>query len=101
MTHIIKNLFLVMFFSIALSGCIYKINIQQGNLISDESLSKLHAGMSVNDVEVLFSAPLVNDVYGNNRYVYVYTMKQGHHPMTRRQLMIYFINNKVVSYTVN
>ena len=99
MTQMFKAFFITIILSLTLSACVYKINVQQGNVITDEAISKLHVGMSLEDVQTLFGAPLLNNVYHDNRVVYVYTMRQGHHPMTRRNLNIYFVNDKVTRYT--
>ena len=98
MTRIFKTAFFSLLLSLTLSACVYKINVQQGNLITDAAIAKLHAGMSMDDVTALFGTPLVNNVYHDNKITYVYTMKQGNHKMTRRDLTIYFVNNKLVSY---
>ena len=99
MTHIFKTVFISLLLSLTLSACVYKINVQQGNLITDAAVAKLHTGMSVDDVTALFGAPLLNNVYHDNKISYVYTMKQGNHKMKRRNLTIYFANGKVTGFT--
>lgn len=101
MTQIFRALFIALFLSLMLSACVYKINVQQGNLITDETINKIHAGMSVEDVTSLLGDPLLNNVYHDNRLIYVYTMKQGNHRMVRRNLTVYFVNDKVTGYTTH
>ena len=57
--------------------------------------------MSSLDVEHILGAPLLSQVYGGDQLYYVYTMKQGHHPMYRRNLTIYFKNDIVTRYTTD
>ena len=99
MAQMFKALFITLFLSLTLSACVYKMNVQQGNVITDEAVAKIHTGMSLEDVRALLGDPLLNNVYHDNRILYIYTMRQGHHVMTRRDLAIYFMNDKVTHYT--
>lgn len=99
MTQTLKALFLIISISIGLSGCVYKIDVQQGNIITDRDVAKIHRGMSALDVEGILGAPLLRNIYKGNQLYYVYTMKQGHKKMHRRNLTIYFKNGKVTHFT--
>lgn len=99
MTQILRALFITIFLSLTLSACVYRINVQQGNIITDEAVAKIHTGMNTEDVKALFGEPLLNNVYHNNHMIYVYTMRQGHHPMARRNLNIYFVHDKVTGFS--
>ena len=56
----------------------YKLPIQQGNVVSAESLAKLKSGMSKNQAAQILGTPLVNDVFHANRWDYVhYLNKRG------------------------
>lgn len=101
MTQTLKALFLAIFVSISLSGCIYKIDVQQGNIITDKDVQRIHSGMSTTAVQQILGEPLLRNVFKDNRLAYVYTMKQGHKPMHRRNLTIYFKNGKVTRYTTD
>lgn len=99
MMQMVKAFFIILFSMLVLSACVYKINVQQGNVITDKAINQLQVGMSSDQVRALFGDPLLKDVYHGNSLTYVYTMKQGNHPMTRRQVTIYFVNDKVTRYT--
>lgn len=101
MTQILRVLFITIFLSFTLSACVYKINVQQGNVITDEAVAKIHTKMTTEDVKAVLGEPLLNNVYHDNRMIYVYTMRQGHHPMTHRNLNIYFVNDKVTGFSTN
>lgn len=94
-----KQLFAALIFSIAgclaLTGCAYKIDVQQGNIITNKDVKAIHRGMSINHVKDMLGTPLLVNIYKDNRIVYVYTMKRGHRAMTRRNLTIHFIDGKV------
>ena len=101
MTQTLRVLFLASFISLSLSGCVYKINIQQGNIITNKDISKIHTSMSTAAVEQMLGTPLLRNVYKDNRLAYVYTMKQGHKKMHRRNLTVYFKNGRVTRFTTD
>ena len=67
---------------ILLSGCSYvpripgvtpfRIEIQQGNYISQEAVSQLKLGMTKEQVRFVLGTPLVADIFHENRWDYVY-----------------------------
>ncbi len=95
MMQSLKVLFLSIFCAMLLSGCIYKIDVQQGNVITDNDLAKIHPGMNTLAVKKILGDPILNNVYHDNRLIYVYTMKRGRNRMTKRSVFIYFSGNKV------
>ena len=101
MTQTLKALFLAIFLSISLTGCIYKVDVQQGNIITDKDIQRIHNGMSATAVQQVLGEPLLRNVFKDNRLACVYTMKQGRNPMHRRNLTIYFKNGKVTHYTTD
>ncbi len=77
--------------ALGLAGCsarmptAYSPPLQQGNVIEQESLSKLKLGMTRSQVRFLLGTPLVVDVFRNDRWDYVYFLRrQGQAPQQRR-----------------
>ncbi len=101
MTQTLKAFFLVTLLGFSLSGCVYKIEVQQGNIITDTMISQIHPGMSVAAVKQILGEPLLYNVYRGDQIYYVYTMKQGSHVMYRRNLTIYFKDDHVTHYTTD
>jgi outer membrane protein assembly factor BamE len=82
--------------AVALAGCgtrmpqPYTPPLQQGNVIEQESLSKLKPGMTRSQVRFLLGTPLVVDVFRNDRWDYVYFLRrQGQAPQQRRITVIF------------
>ena len=50
----------------------YKIEIQQGNFVSQEMASQLKPGMSKEQVRLVLGTPLLADVFHADRWDYVY-----------------------------
>lgn len=97
MKQLAAALLLSLSMAIGFSGCVYKIDIQQGNVITDRDLQRIHRGMTTKAVQMILGEPLLKNSYHDDQLRYVYTMKRGHRPMTQRHLMIDFKHNRVTN----
>ncbi|MCA2999148.1 MAG: outer membrane protein assembly factor BamE [Burkholderiales bacterium] len=61
----------------ALSACsnfgVYRLDVQQGNLVTQEQVSKVRPGMTRLDVRNLLGTPLLQDAFSDKRWDYIYT----------------------------
>ncbi len=76
-----------------LSSCIktYKHDVQQGNILDPDRLSRLELGMSKNDVQTLLGTSLLKDSFHPDRWDYFYSLrKAGKKDSERRLLTLYF-----------
>ena len=81
----------------AASGCVYRANISQGNLIKQEDLDQVETGMTRNQVRFLLGTPMVDDPFHQSRWDYVYFIRIGRDPATfKRWVTIHFENDIVV-----
>ena len=78
------------------SGCVYRMNIQQGNYLVAESVSQLKEGMTRSQVRFLLGTPMVPDAFNDDRwdYYYFFSGRQYKEPLKRR-LTVYFEDDKV------
>ena len=78
------------------SGCVYRMNIQQGNYLVAESVSQLKEGMTRSQVRFLLGTPMVPDAFNDDRwdYYYFFSGRQYKEPLKRR-LTVYFADDKV------
>ena len=85
--------------SLALGACIYKIDIQQGNLLKDSAIDKVEVGMTRSQVQFLLGTPMVADSFHRDRWDYAYyaefRVKGRRRDVERRWLIIYFENERV------
>lgn len=91
--------------TLALSGCgqsrwLYRVNIQQGNIVTSECLHKLRKGMTKDAVADLLGPPVLMDPFNDNRWSYIYTFKSGRGQFIDRNLTIYFRNNCLYTMSV-
>ena len=66
----------------------YKMDIQQGNVVTSEMLLKLRPGMSKSQVQFIMGTPLLVDSFHTNRWDYFYQLsKQGKIVNQRRVIL--------------
>jgi outer membrane protein assembly factor BamE len=81
----------------ALCACIYRINIQQGNLLEQERVEQVEVGMTRSAVQFLLGTPLVNDPFHADRWDYPYYLKRGRSNDIERSWLVVWFDNDVVS----
>ena len=81
------------------SGCVYKMNIQQGNYLVPDSVSQLKEGMTRSQVRFLLGTPMVPDAFDESRwdYYYYFNSQKFKKPLKRR-LTVFFADDKVARY---
>lgn len=81
----------------ALAGCVYRIDIQQGNLLEPEAIDQVEVGMTRSQVQFLLGTPMVSDTFHRDRWDYAYYFRQGRsRDVERRWLVVYFDGDRVV-----
>jgi outer membrane protein assembly factor BamE len=79
-----------------LSGCVYRMNIQQGNFLEAGKVEQLQVGMTRSQVRFLLGTPMVPDAFDNDRWDYLYYMKRGRlQKPEQRHLTVFFEEDKV------
>jgi outer membrane protein assembly factor BamE len=85
--------------ALALGGCVYRIDVQQGNYLEGKSVDQLQVGMTRTQVRYLLGTPLVPDVFDKDRWDYLYYFRHGRHrPNDPRRLVVYFKDDKVTRF---
>ncbi len=83
--------------SLALAGCVYKIDVQQGNYVTQDVVAKLKKGMTKSEVKQLLGTPLLSDAFHANRWDYFFSNVKGGKPEDRTRLTVFFEEDKLVS----
>ena len=95
-TKIFKLLILLL-----IAGCssvpsvVYKIDIQQGNVITQEMVEKLKPGMTKSQVRFVLGSAMIGDVFHKNRWDYVYRLVQQGVLVEEYKLTVFFENDKL------
>src|SRR5450432_2615853 len=93
---IIKTLVLSGALSLAVSGCVYRINIQQGNFLNQSAVDTVKEGMTRSQVRYLLGTPMVADSFNKERWDYIYYLKKGRtRHVDSRRVTVYFEGDKV------
>ncbi len=79
------------------SGCVYRINIQQGNLLDADVVEQIEVGMTRTQVRFLLGTPLVNNPFDEDRWDYFYYFKTGKTELVTSQHIIVFFHGDTVS----
>jgi outer membrane protein assembly factor BamE len=78
------------------AGCVYRMDIQQGNLLDAEQVEQVEVGMTRSQVRFLLGTPMVIDSFDAERWDYVYSLRRGHsRKVERRHLVVWFEGDKV------
>lgn len=80
----------------AVPSLLYKIDIQQGNVITQEMVDKLKPGMTRSQVRFVLGSALIGDVFHKNRWDYVYRLVQHGNLVDEYKLTVFFENDKLV-----
>lgn len=71
----------------------YKVPVQQGNVITQEMVSKLKPGMTKAQVRFVMGTPPITDRFHADRWDYVYSMKDKGKEKEHRTLTLFFEND--------
>ena len=73
----------------------YKIEIQQGNFISQEMMSQLKEGMSKDQVRQIMGTPMLTDIFHAERWDYIYLRHTADGRHEKRGLVLFFEDGKL------
>ncbi|MEO8400936.1 MAG: outer membrane protein assembly factor BamE [Gammaproteobacteria bacterium] len=90
-----QKLFLLFATLFALTGCVHKMDIEQGNIITPEMVSSLHTGMTKEEVKEIMGTPMLLNTFDDDRVSYVYTFKPGHGTQTEKMVTLIFRGNRL------
>lgn len=68
----------------------YKIDVQQGNVVTREQAQALKPGMARAQVRDILGSPLLTSVFHADRWDYVFTLRRQGQPLQERKLTVFF-----------
>lgn len=88
--------------TILMAGCafpgVYKINVQQGNIMTEEDLSSLSEGMTRSQVRSVLGTPMVTNPVDNDSDYYIYTFQRGGGEIREQKVVIHFEEGRFSHY---
>lgn len=107
--------FLIMFNSCCLIGCsnfihktelyagkafgVHKIDIPQGNVISNKDINKIKYGMTKSQIIYILGTPVIDNFFNNNRLIYVTLIQKPYSDPQQENLILEFKDNSLVKMT--
>jgi outer membrane protein assembly factor BamE len=74
----------------------HKIDIQQGNYVTQDMISRLKPGMTRSQVRFLMGTPLIVDPFHSDRWDYVYTFQKAGTMKEQRRIVVIFDSDKLL-----
>ena len=81
---------------VTLAGCVYRMDIPQGNRIEQSSLDKLEIGMTREQVIFLLGDAAIKDQYHANQAHYVYYLFRGEDRVSELRSMVLTYDNNIL-----
>lgn len=88
-----------MLFTVLLGGCsslrfpgVYRIDIPQGNMVTQDMLADLKPGMSPDQVRFVLGPPTLTDPFTPNTWYYLLRYQPGNGELVEQQIVVYFEN---------
>lgn len=90
--------------ALMLTGCshykfpwVYRINVEQGNIVDEEKLAQLKVGMTQKQVRYLLGSPLIQDTFNPSRWDYFYSYRTGKGQYDRSRITLQFDGDQLAS----
>jgi outer membrane protein assembly factor BamE len=96
-----QKLCILLMIIFTLTGCIRKIAIEQGNIMTPEMINQVHVGMNEAEVKQIMGSPVLMNTFRDNRVDYVYTFKPGRGTTTEKYFTLIFQNGRLISISGN
>ncbi len=101
-----KSLFsLTLLGSLTLGGCstvmeyipgVYKLDIQQGNRVSQDMINQLRPNMNKRQVLYIMGSPMLVDVFHEKRWDYLYSSQSGGEDREQKRISLFFEDDILV-----
>lgn len=78
---------------------VYKVDIQQGNIITQEMIDNLRPGMTKRQVIFVMGTPLVRDPFHQDRWDYIYSYQPGGGIRGQEGVTMFFENDLLTHFT--
>ena len=90
--------------SLSMTACsryhlVHKIDVQQGNVITQDEVNLLEPGMNRRQVQYIMGSPMIADVFHQDRWDYVYLLQPGYGEKTEDRVTLFFDNDQLSRIT--
>ena len=78
---------------------VYRIDVEQGNIVTQEMVDQLKPGMNRNQVRFILGTPLLEDSFHQNRWDYIYTVRNGNVTKQSKRLTVFFDGDELSHFS--
>lgn len=86
----------ILLFSLLGCGILYRPDVQQGNVMKQESIDQLKPGMTKRQVQLLIGNPIIQSPFRANRWDYVYTLNRDGQLVEKKALTLTFQDDQLI-----
>lgn len=91
--------------ALSLAACsfpgVYKLDVQQGNIVTQDMVNQLKPGMNKRQVRYILGTPLLVDSFQEDRWDYFYSLKNSDDEYSQERLTLFFANDQLVNLKGN
>ena len=80
-----------------LSSCVYKPNIQQGNVLDQKEINQIRPGMSKDQIRFVIGNPVLNTNLEENTWYYLYYLIPSRGDKIKKRMILTFVDDKLAS----
>jgi outer membrane protein assembly factor BamE len=96
--------------ALAIAGCstwqapslgsfgVYKLDINQGNYVTQDMVDKLKSGQTKQQVRLLLGTPLLVSAFRDDRWDYIYEYSRHGRQVEHRKFTVYFAEDKLARW---
>lgn len=77
----------------------YRIDVAQGNIVTQDMVARLEPGMSKQQVTYVMGTPLLVDVFRPDEWVYHYSLRHGSGEHEQRRIILVFEGDRLARVT--
>lgn len=78
------------------AGCVYELDVQQGNKLEQTDVEKVEVGMTRSQVRFLLGTPVITDSFHDDRWDYLYYFRPGRSDQAEHRWIIVWFDENVV-----
>ena len=75
---------------------VYRINVEQGNVVTEEMVEQLRPGLNRRQVRYIMGTPLIEDSFHGDRWDYRYLLRNGNELLSETHLTLWFEGDELV-----
>jgi len=74
---------------------VYRINVEQGNIVDQTKVDQLKIGMSRRQVRFILGTPMIEDSFNQDRWDYIHNIRNGKNLIMEERLSVFFEGDRL------